>query len=143
VVLIRSVDRIRLGEVAPNWFASLSQVGRGEKLTKARPGTDVVAHDTRVEIHRPGLIEWYVNSSEGLEQGFFCDDDMQITFGTDPPGGASRTYSSFSAAAQEAGRSRVVGGIHFQFSNQGGLEAGGAVARPAATAVHAPRRSSA
>jgi hypothetical protein len=40
----------------------------------------------------------------------------------------TRSYSSFSTAADEAGRSRVVGGIHFEFSNQDGLAAGRAVA---------------
>ena len=40
------------------------------------------------------------------------------------PGGPTRHYDSFSAAAAEAGRSRVGGGIHFEFSNQAGLVAG-------------------
>ena len=31
----------------------------------------------------------------------------------------ARTYPSCSAAANEAGRSRVGGGIHFEFSSQG------------------------
>ena len=36
--------------------------------------------------------------------------------------------SGFSAAATEAGRSRVVGGLHFEFSNQDGASAGRSVA---------------
>jgi hypothetical protein len=35
-----------------------------------------------------------------------------------------RTYSSFWDAAEEAGQSRIYGGIHYQFSNQHGLNAG-------------------
>jgi len=39
-----------------------------------------------------------------------------------------RTFTSFEQAAQEAGRSRIYGGIHFEFSNQDGLTAGKALA---------------
>ncbi|MDY0170569.1 MAG: phosphatase PAP2 family protein, partial [Thermoguttaceae bacterium] len=35
-----------------------------------------------------------------------------------------RTYGSFSEAAEEAGMSRIYGGIHFQFGNQDGLQLG-------------------
>ncbi|MEQ1844318.1 MAG: Ig-like domain-containing protein, partial [Nitrospira sp.] len=38
--------------------------------------------------------------------------------------GVTRTFTSFEQAAQEAGKSRIYGGIHFEFSNQDGLTAG-------------------
>lgn len=38
--------------------------------------------------------------------------------------GVTRNFSSFDAAADEAGQSRIYGGIHFQFSNQDGQAAG-------------------
>jgi hypothetical protein len=61
--------------------------------------------------------------------GFFCADRIRFTHTTDSaPGGEARTYPSFSAAAAEAGRSRVFGGQHFEFSNQTGLAIGGNVA---------------
>ena len=61
--------------------------------------------------------------------GFFCNDNISFTLVTDSaPGGQARNYPSFSAAEIEAGRSRVVGGIHFEFSNQAGLAAGHGVA---------------
>ena len=61
--------------------------------------------------------------------GFFCQDNISFTLVTDSaPGGQGRTYPSFSVAETEAGRSRVVGGIHFEFSNQAGLTAGHGVA---------------
>ena len=48
---------------------SLSDVGRADRLAKVAAGE--LAHDgARVEIRRPGLAEWYVNSLAGLEQGF-------------------------------------------------------------------------
>nr|WP_161501232.1 Ig-like domain-containing protein [Rhodopirellula sp. SM50] len=42
--------------------------------------------------------------------------------------GISRAFNSFDEAAEEAGRSRVYGGIHYDFSNQDGLEAGRSLA---------------
>lgn len=61
--------------------------------------------------------------------GFFCADNIPFTFVSDSaPGGQARNYPSFSAAADEAGLSRVVGGIHFNFGNKDGLAAGRAVA---------------
>jgi hypothetical protein len=60
--------------------------------------------------------------------GFFCADTVTFTHATDSaPDGQARTYPSFSAAAAEAGRSRVYGGQHFEFSNEAGLAAGDGV----------------
>lgn len=39
----------------------------------------------------------------------------------------SRQYDSFREAAEEGGRSRIYGGIHYEFSNEGGLSLGRAV----------------
>jgi hypothetical protein len=61
--------------------------------------------------------------------GFFCDDNIAFSHVSDSsPGGVARSFPSLSAAASEAGRSRVLGGIHFEFSNQVGLVAGRGVA---------------
>lgn len=38
--------------------------------------------------------------------------------------GVDRSFAGFTQAAAEAGRSRIYGGIHFEFSNQDGLQAG-------------------
>ncbi len=60
--------------------------------------------------------------------GFFCDDAIGFTLTTDSaPGGVPRTYDSFSQAAAEAGISRILGGLHFPFSNTDGLVAGRAI----------------
>ncbi|MEO5616651.1 MAG: hypothetical protein ABIS67_02690, partial [Candidatus Eisenbacteria bacterium] len=47
-------------------------------------------------------------------------------FTSESPGlpGVTRSFTSFEAAAQEAGQSRIYGGIHFSFSNQDGLATG-------------------
>jgi hypothetical protein len=51
--------------------------------------------------------------------------------------GVDRTFPSFTAAAAEAGRSRIYGGIHFEFSNQDGQAAGRQVADWVLDAFHA------
>jgi hypothetical protein len=63
-----------------------------------------------------------------LLASFFGRDDVQFTDNSGTQG-ASRTYNSFSQAAEEAGRSRIYGGIHFEFDNQGGLRSGREVGR--------------
>jgi hypothetical protein len=56
--------------------------------------------------------------------GYFCRDNIPFAHASDSTPAMSRSFRSFSAAAAEAGRSRVVGGIHFEFGNQDGLAAG-------------------
>jgi hypothetical protein len=47
----------------------LTGLGRTEPLAPVQPGV-VTAQGAWVEIRRPGLVEWYVNSEAGLEQAF-------------------------------------------------------------------------
>jgi hypothetical protein len=58
---------------------------------------------------------------------FFGRDDLRFTDVSES--GRIRTFISFLEAANEAGRSRIYGGIHFEFDNAAGLESGRAVAR--------------
>jgi hypothetical protein len=58
---------------------------------------------------------------------FFGTDNMQFTIGSDGLRGVTRSFTSFSAAAQEAGRSRIYGGIHYEFDNADGLATGRAL----------------
>ncbi len=51
-------------------------------------------------------------------------DSVSFTTGSIGLPGVERTFASFQAAAEEAGRSRIYGGIHFGFANQDGLNAG-------------------
>ena len=53
--------------------------------------------------------------------------DYAFTAGSDGLPGVTRSFSSFDAAAAEAGQSRIYGGIHYQFDNQGGLATGHAL----------------
>ncbi len=54
----------------------------------------------------------------------------EIPFETTSPGlpGVVRSFESFWEAAAEAGRSRIYGGIHYEFANQDGQATGRAVA---------------
>ncbi len=65
---IRVVDRI--AEDAPQLLAlRLQQVGRANSMVPLAPG-EVASAGARVEIRRGSVLEWYVNSPAGLEQGF-------------------------------------------------------------------------
>ncbi len=71
----------------------------------------------------------YSGAAAAVLAGFFCADNIGFTVVTDTaPNGQARSYPGFSAAAAEAGRSRVYGGQHFQFSNEAGLALGRGVA---------------
>jgi membrane-associated phospholipid phosphatase len=54
--------------------------------------------------------------------------DRHFSVGSESQPGATRSFTSFDAAAQEAGRSRVYGGIHYFFDSIAGLTAGAQVA---------------
>lgn len=54
--------------------------------------------------------------------------DQSFSTGSISLPGVNRSYSSFQQAAQEAGRSRIFGGIHYEFSNQAGQQLGREVA---------------
>jgi hypothetical protein len=62
---------------------------------------------------------------------FYGTDDISFTTGSDFLPGVTRSFTSFSAAAAEAGQSRIYGGIHFQFDNQDALASGAALAHHA------------
>jgi hypothetical protein len=53
--------------------------------------------------------------------------NFSFTTTSDALPGVTRSFSSFSAAANEAGQSRIYAGIHYQFDNQNGLASGRAL----------------
>jgi hypothetical protein len=55
---------------------------------------------------------------------FFGTDAVKFTSTSDGLPGVTRTFDSFSAAAEEAGVSRIYGGIHWDFDNSDGLACG-------------------
>lgn len=55
---------------------------------------------------------------------FFGTDKVVFKATSEGVPGVSRVFSSFSAAAEEAGKSRIYGGIHWNFDNVDGLATG-------------------
>jgi hypothetical protein len=70
----------------------------------------------------------FAGAGTTILRGFFCADNISFTLKSDSTPNRPRSYSSFSQAETEAGRSRVLGGIHFEFSNQAGIQTGRGVA---------------
>lgn len=58
---------------------------------------------------------------------FFGTDDVRFTSTSESLPGVARTFTSFWAAAEEAGKSRIYGGIHWEFDNREGLASGRAL----------------
>ena len=58
----------------------------------------------------------------------FRRDNVPFTIGSDDAPRVVRQYRGFSEAAIEAGRSRIFGGIHFEFANRDGIRVGNEVA---------------
>ena len=54
----------------------------------------------------------------------FFEGDIPFTTESDDQPGVVRSFSSFTVAAQEAGMSRIYGGIHFLSANEAGLASG-------------------
>jgi len=70
----------------------------------------------------------FSSSSAAVLAAYFGGDAVSFTLtGEDVGAGITRAFTSLSAAAQEAGQSRIYGGIHFQFDNQDALAAGGLI----------------
>jgi hypothetical protein len=74
---------------------------------------------------------------------FYGTDAISFTTTDDDTPGITRNFTSFSAAAEEAGMSRIYGGIHWQFDNVDGQESGRLignwVARRVLTPTHGGR----
>lgn len=71
----------------------------------------------------------FAGAGSTILAGFFCRDHFTFRFEGDDAIAGARTFHSFSQAAAEAGRARIFAGIHFEFSNQAGQEAGRGVGR--------------
>jgi hypothetical protein len=71
----------------------------------------------------------FSKASAEVLAAFFGTDRVPFTAASDAMPGAHRTFESFSECADEIGRSRIYGGIHFEFDNQRGKACGKQVAR--------------
>jgi hypothetical protein len=66
----------------------------------------------------------FSGSSARLLELFFGTDQQSFSTTSDGLPGVTRSFTTFSAAAEEAGQSRIYGGIHWQYDNQVGLATG-------------------
>jgi len=66
----------------------------------------------------------FAGSGSATLAGFYCTDLITFSFEGDNAIAGPRTFSSFSAAAEEAGRARMFAGIHFAFSDRAAQDAG-------------------
>jgi hypothetical protein len=73
----------------------------------------------------------FSGSSARLAQLFFGRDDIAFDAPSDGLPGVVRHFGGFRQAAEEAGQSRIYGGIHWQYDNQGGLASGRTLAEHA------------
>ena len=60
---------------------------------------------------------------------FYGTDRVRFTIGSDETPGVYRTFTSFSAAAEENGQSRIYLGIHYAFDKTAGIAVGDAIGR--------------
>jgi len=66
----------------------------------------------------------FSGTAAAVLMNYFGTDGIPFTATSEGAPGVSRSYASFSAAAAEAGRSRIYGGIHWEFDNAEGLASG-------------------
>lgn len=87
-----------------------------------RPLLITPAHPEYVSGHST-----FSNAAASILAANFGDNTAFSTTSVTLPG-VTRNYTSFSQAADEAGRSRIYGGIHYEFTNQAGNLLGAQVA---------------
>jgi hypothetical protein len=66
----------------------------------------------------------FSGSAAAALEAFFGTDRVRFSSTSDGLPGVTRSFDSFSAAAEEAGASRIYGGIHWTFDNTDGLACG-------------------
>lgn len=66
----------------------------------------------------------FSGAAAAVLQGFFGTDEVRFTSTSDDLPGVVRSFRRFSTAADEAGISRIYGGIHWDFDNRDGLANG-------------------
>ncbi len=70
----------------------------------------------------------FSGSSSRILELFFGTDHFDFSTTSDGLPGVTRSFTSFFQAAEEAGQSRIFGGIHWQFDNTAGLASGRSLA---------------
>jgi membrane-associated phospholipid phosphatase len=114
----------------------------GNPLTAADPGWEPLLATPAFPSYVSGHSAFSAAAAAVLTATF--GPRVRFTTGSDALPGVTRTFDGFAAAAAEAGRSRIYGGIHFAFDNDDGLALGRAVGHyvvQTAGPIRAPARS--
>lgn len=69
----------------------------------------------------------FSGAAAAVLEAFFGTDEIAFVLPSENPNVGSRSFESFSEAAQESADSRLYGGIHWRFDNEDGLTAGTAL----------------
>jgi membrane-associated phospholipid phosphatase len=99
----------------------------GNLLTTADPSWLPLAGNTPADPSYPGAHSTI--SAAGAEVlGSFFGDDQRFSVTSPAVPGVTRSFTSFDAAAQEAGLSRIYAGVHTRLDHEAGLQLGDDVA---------------
>ena len=122
-----------------------------------RPVQGIRAADPQAEADRRGDPDWtpllttppfpsytsghssFSGAAAAVLTQFFGTDQVRFSASSDGLPGTVRSFNSFSAAAHEAGRSRIYGGIHWEFDNTAGLTSGKALGEYVSRSFLLPR----
>lgn len=77
----------------------------------------------------------FAGAASAVIEHFYCSATVSFCFATDGAQGMPRCYASALEAAEEAGRSRIYQGIHFQFANEDGRRVGRGIGAEIATST--------
>ncbi len=131
---------ISLHDALQTTFAGKFQYGLWRPVTAIRRADEDGNPDTEPDVNwtslisnppyptYPGNVAAAGTSPATILALFFGRDDIRFQHTWEGAGGATRSYAGFNQMANEAGRSRVYGGIHFEFDQIAGQSAGRNVA---------------
>jgi hypothetical protein len=93
----------------PHWQAGLKLrgVGYGARLNAVAAGSPRTSGN-RIEIPRAALTEWYVNTKEGIEQGFTLNERPGVTSGGKPLRVVLAVTGELKAGLENAGQAVVL-----------------------------------
>lgn len=104
--------------------------GDGNPATAGDPAWLPLADDPMVPIHTPPFPAWISGHATfgavhaAVMRNFFNTDNIAFTVTSDDTPGVFRTYTNFTDAAEENGRSRIFLGVHWQWDADDGYLVG-------------------
>jgi hypothetical protein len=100
----------------------------GNPATSANPNWLPLSINTAADPSYPGAHNTISAAGADVLASFY-GDEQRFSVGSPALPGVTRSFTSFSAAAEEPGISRIYAGQHLRFDHQAGLKLGDAVAR--------------